>query len=51
MEQYSDKKFKYSGPAIRNVKIWEIPIDKVTCKEFGAPHEKYQGDDTVRRTF
>ncbi len=51
MEQYSDKQFKYSNPAIRNVKIWEIPIDKVTCKEFGAPHEKYKDDKTVRRTF
>ncbi|SMO57535.1 hypothetical protein SAMN06265379_10316 [Saccharicrinis carchari] len=51
MEQYSDKKFKYSDPAIRNVKIWEVPIDKVSCKEFGAPHEKYQGDDTVKRSF
>ncbi|TLX77776.1 pyridoxamine 5'-phosphate oxidase family protein [Labilibacter sediminis] len=51
MQQYSDKEFKYSGPAIRNVKIWEIPVDKITCKEFGAPHEKYQGDDSVKRTF
>ena len=51
MEQYSDKKFKYSEPAIRNVKIWEVPIDKVSCKEFGAPHEKYQGDDTVKKSF
>ncbi|WP_075603306.1 pyridoxamine 5'-phosphate oxidase family protein [Saccharicrinis aurantiacus] len=51
MKQYSDKEFKYSDPAIKNVKIWEVPIDKVTCKEFGAPHEKYQGDDTVKRSF
>ncbi|MCW3785024.1 pyridoxamine 5'-phosphate oxidase family protein [Plebeiibacterium sediminum] len=51
MEQYSDKKFTYSEPAIRNVKIWEVPIDNVSCKEFGAPHEKYKGDDSVRRTF
>ncbi len=51
MEQYSDKKFTYSEPAIRNVKIWEVSIDTVSCKEFGAPHEKYQGDDSVKRTF
>ena len=50
MEQYSDKIFKYSDPAVRNVCIWEVPIDKVTCKEFGAPHEKYHGDDTVKRS-
>lgn len=49
MEQYSDKKFEYSDPAIKNVKVWEVAVDKVTCKEFGAPHEKYHGDDTVRR--
>ncbi len=51
MKQYSDKEFKYSEPAIKNVKIWEVPVDKVTCKEFGAPHEKYKGDDSVRRSF
>ena len=42
MEQYSDKKFDYSDPAVRNVKIWAIPIDEISCKEFGAPHEKYK---------
>ncbi len=51
MEQYSDKKFTYSDPAIRNVKIWEVAMDKVSCKEFGAPHEKYKGDDSVKRSF
>ncbi len=51
MEQYSDKEFKYSEPAIRNVKIWEIPVDEISCKEFGAPHEKYKGDDSVHRSF
>ncbi|GAO28427.1 pyridoxamine 5'-phosphate oxidase family protein [Geofilum rubicundum] len=42
MEQYSDKQFEYSDPAVRNVKIWAIPIDEISCKEFGAPHEKYK---------
>lgn len=40
MKQYSDKDFKYSDPAVRNVKIWEVVLDKITCKEFGAPHQK-----------
>ncbi|MEG1748670.1 MAG: pyridoxamine 5'-phosphate oxidase family protein [Tannerellaceae bacterium] len=40
MQQYSDKSFQYSDPAVKNVKIWLVDIDKVTCKEFGAPHEK-----------
>lgn len=38
MQQYSDKQFRYSDPAVRNVKIWVVRLDEVTCKEFGAPH-------------
>lgn len=39
MKQYvKDKTFKYSQPAVDNVKIWEIPIEKVTAKAFGVPH-------------
>jgi uncharacterized protein len=41
MEQYSDKKFDYNDPAVRNVKIWVVPIEEISCKEFGAPHKKY----------
>ncbi|MDY3068432.1 MAG: pyridoxamine 5'-phosphate oxidase family protein [Parabacteroides sp.] len=40
MKQYSDKEFKYGAPAVRNVKIWKVKLDEVTCKEFGAPHKK-----------
>lgn len=40
MAQYSDKEFRYSDPAVRNVKIWKIAPDEITCKEFGAPHQK-----------
>ena len=40
MKQYSDKTFRYSDPAVRNVKIWSADIDEVSCKEFGAPHKK-----------
>lgn len=38
MQQYSDKQFHYSDPAVRNVKIWVVRLDEITCKEFGAPH-------------
>ncbi len=38
MSQYSDKEFLYSDPAVLNVKIWKVRLDKVTCKEFAAPH-------------
>jgi len=39
MAQYSDKTFEYSDPAVKNVKIWEIPIDKISAKEYGVPHK------------
>ena len=35
MQQYVDYEFKYSEPAVRNVKIWEIKVDKMTCRSFG----------------
>ncbi len=38
MSHYSSREFTYSDPAVRNVKIWEVPIDSVTAKEYGAPH-------------
>lgn len=36
MTQYSDLPFKFNAPAIRNVGILLVPIDKITAKEFGA---------------
>ncbi|HHU58111.1 MAG TPA: pyridoxamine 5'-phosphate oxidase family protein [Bacteroidales bacterium] len=42
MRQYSDKTFSYSDPAVRNVKIWKVAVDDISCKEFGAPHERYK---------
>lgn len=40
MRQYSGREFVYSDPAVRNVKIWEIPIDQVSAKEYAVPHKK-----------
>ena len=37
MAQYVDREFTYSDPAVRNVKIWEVPIDEVTAKDYGVP--------------
>jgi nitroimidazol reductase NimA-like FMN-containing flavoprotein (pyridoxamine 5'-phosphate oxidase superfamily) len=42
MRQYSDKHFEYSEPAVKNVKIWRIDVDNISCKEFGAPHDAYK---------
>lgn len=42
MAQYSDMQFSYNDPAVKNVKVWKVPVDGITCKEFGAPHDQYQ---------
>lgn len=42
MQQYSDMEFKYNDPAVRNVLVWLVPVDQMTCKEFGAPHDQYK---------
>jgi uncharacterized protein len=36
MTQYSDLPFKFSVPAIRNVGVLIVSIEKLTAKEFGA---------------
>jgi hypothetical protein len=36
MTQYSDLPFKFNAPAIRNVGIILVHIDKISAKEFGA---------------
>ena len=36
MTQYSDLPFKFNAPAIRNVGIILVTIDKLSAKEFGA---------------
>jgi uncharacterized protein len=36
MGQYSDREFKFSKPAIENVGIIKVAIEKITAKEFGA---------------
>jgi nitroimidazol reductase NimA-like FMN-containing flavoprotein (pyridoxamine 5'-phosphate oxidase superfamily) len=36
MKQYSNKEFKFGTPAVKNVGIIKVHIDKITGKEFGA---------------
>ena len=38
MKQYVERPFRYSDPSVRNVKIWRVDVEEITCKEFGAPH-------------
>jgi nitroimidazol reductase NimA-like FMN-containing flavoprotein (pyridoxamine 5'-phosphate oxidase superfamily) len=36
MAQYSDRDFKFSKPAVENVGVIKVEIEKITAKEFGA---------------
>lgn len=38
MEQYTNRPFTYSVPAINNVKVWKVEIDTISTKVFGVPH-------------
>jgi hypothetical protein len=35
MKNYTDREFKYSTPALMNVKIWRVTVDEMTAKAFG----------------
>jgi nitroimidazol reductase NimA-like FMN-containing flavoprotein (pyridoxamine 5'-phosphate oxidase superfamily) len=36
MGQYSDREFKFNVPAVKNVGVIKVKIEKLTAKEFGA---------------
>lgn len=36
MGQYSKREFKFGTPAVKNVGIFKVSIDKITAKQFGA---------------
>lgn len=36
MSQYSKREFKFGTPAVKNVGIFKVSIDKITAKQFGA---------------
>lgn len=38
MRQYSDRDFKYSVPAVNNVKVWKIAVDCISAKSFAVRH-------------
>lgn len=35
MSKFSHRTFKYSTPALKNVKVWRVSIDEITAKAFG----------------
>ena len=36
MRQYSEREFKFGKPAVENVGVLRVKIEKITAKEFGA---------------
>lgn len=36
MSQYSKREFKFGTPAVKNVGIFKVPIDKISAKHFGT---------------
>ena len=36
MANYSEREFKFNAPAVRNVGIFKLNIEKISSKEFGA---------------
>jgi len=40
MAHYTNNEFKYSKPALDNVKVWVVEIEKITAKAFAVPHKK-----------
>ena len=39
MIKFSDRTFKYSASALRNVKVWRVTIDEMTAKAFGQNYK------------
>ena len=35
MKNYTNRLFKYSKPALTNVKVWRVTIEEITAKAFG----------------
>ena len=35
MKNYTDRPFKYSKPALANVKVWIVKVEEITSKAFG----------------
>lgn len=47
MSHYSDREFKISAPAIRNVKVWRLRVETITAKSFGQ-NFRNQGSKEVK---
>jgi nitroimidazol reductase NimA-like FMN-containing flavoprotein (pyridoxamine 5'-phosphate oxidase superfamily) len=41
MHNYTKREFKYSQPALRNVKVWKVNVTEMTCKSFGQNFKNF----------
>ncbi|MDD3322004.1 MAG: pyridoxamine 5'-phosphate oxidase family protein [Paludibacter sp.] len=35
MKKFTDREFRYSKPALQNVRVWRVTVDQMTSKAFG----------------
>jgi nitroimidazol reductase NimA-like FMN-containing flavoprotein (pyridoxamine 5'-phosphate oxidase superfamily) len=47
MKHYTNRTFSYGDPAVKNVKIWVVVLEEVTCKEFGVSYKNKHQDMNV----
>ncbi|MDR1344902.1 MAG: pyridoxamine 5'-phosphate oxidase family protein [Tannerellaceae bacterium] len=40
MKRYTGKTFTYGAPAVRNVKVWKVTLENISCKETGVQRVK-----------
>lgn len=40
MAHYTHDSFKYSEPALKNVKVWIVNVEEITARAFGQPHKR-----------
>jgi nitroimidazol reductase NimA-like FMN-containing flavoprotein (pyridoxamine 5'-phosphate oxidase superfamily) len=41
MHNYTDRPFKYSVPALKNVKVWRVSVTEMTGKSFGQNFKEF----------
>lgn len=40
LHHYTGKEFEYGEAAAKNVKIWKIPVEKLSAREYGVPYKQ-----------
>lgn len=43
MKQYTENECGYSIPALRNVKVWEVKVEGMSCRSFGLRGNEARG--------